>query len=82
MEISRQRVKTFSAVAAVGYAMVLGNQVDDFSVSDPKPVLHAALAQAGGTLIVGEGGFHSGPPNEQVDVKVRRMIGGAALPDS
>ena len=75
-----QSLRTVAGVAAVSYAALLYQQADGFSVADPQPVLHAGLGYAGGTLIA-EGGYQSSPPNAPIEVK-RRMIGGAALPDS
>ena len=74
-------VQAVAVSAAVSYAALLYRQAQDFSVTDPQPVLHAGLGYAGGTFIP-EGGYQSSPPNAPVEVKRRTMIGGAALFDS
>ena len=83
MEISRKQAKVVTAVSLTAWAALVHQQANDFDLTLPiRPALHAEPAYSGGTIIVAEGGFASTPPHAPIEVRVRRMIGGAALPDS
>lgn len=79
-----QRVKTFTALALVGYGSLTFQRIDDYEFTIPlKPAFSADLAYTGGTAVLkGEGGHHPRPPEARIDPVVRRITGGAITPDS
>ena len=79
----RQPTKTVAAISLAAFAAVTFHQVQDFEVTIPlKPVFADAPAYSGGTVMT-RSPYHATPPQGKIDVTVvRRIIGGAAIPDS
>ena len=77
-----QPIKTVTVAVVIGWGSLVYTRAQDFTVAHPQPVLHAAAAYSGGTIMAAEGGYYSPLPYAPIEVKVRKFIGGAALPDS